>query len=652
MLVNIVRGVALISADQTMSEPKWYKKVSYRIAIVAVLVILCFLVLNFCESQMVGNTLERATHSSHRATLAYQYLHLLDQNVDASELKKVNSEIARIHDHLRATAPLAIGNSLNSYDISDAVAKWNSHNNDARSIEQFVQLVDRQTAKENRFGATASHTIHLIGAGILIIASVVIAFLLRKILLRIRELVAVANRFQKGESVETSQLIGHDEFSEVGSAFNDLIEQLKAAVERSDLEKARLKATLDATADGIIAIDSEGTIRSFNKAAEHIFAYQAEQAIGTNVSTMVPALYQKDAQYENRNLELGESILLGPEVEVSGRTEQGKEIPLSMRVSEMNYMGEPIFIATLQDIESRQQIEEQKGKLFNTIRETVNHLATASAQINGSTTEQSAAMHEQGAAVAETLATVTEIAQSSEQAVERADHVVTLAKSSEEVGNSGRESVEQSIRAMNEVRIQVESIADNILRLAERAQLIGEIISTVSDIAEQTNLLALNAAVEAARAGEHGRGFAVVASEIKSLAAESKKATVTVRRILGEIQESTNAAVLSTEHGTKSVATTGKIVTHAGDIIQKLSKILAESLNAARQISATSSQQNAGLQQLNDAMKNIDVITRQNVSAIRQVQTSSDDLHKLSLQLSKLTSDETLSEFPNEKGDE
>ncbi len=105
---------------------------------------------------------------------------------------------------------------------------------------------------------------------------------------------------------------------------------------------------------------------------------------------------------------------------------------------------------------------------------------------------------------------------------------------------------------MGTVREQTGSIAESILTLAEQAQAIGEIIATVNDIAEQTNVLSLNAAIEASRAGEQGKGFSVVAGEVKALADQSKKATAQVRQILGEIQKATNAAVMVTEQGRRA----------------------------------------------------------------------------------------------------
>ena len=172
-------------------------------------------------------------------------------------------------------------------------------------------------------------------------------------------------------------------------------------------------------------------------------------------------------------------------------------------------------------------------------------LTSASAEILASTNQQAAGAEEQAAAVAQAVTTVDEVAKTAEQSAQRPRRRRCRPRNVE-IGRAGRKAVEDSLTAKHRQGAG-RNHAENILALAEQAQAIGDIIATVNDIAEQTNLLALNAAIEASRAGEHGKGFAVVAGEVKALADQSKKATVQVRQILGEIQKATNKAVLSTE---------------------------------------------------------------------------------------------------------
>ena len=271
-----------------------------------------------------------------------------------------------------------------------------------------------------------------------------------------------------------------------------------------------------------------------------------------------------------------------------------------------------------------------------TVQEAIARLQSISSEILASTTQQARGMEEQNASVSETVTTMSELGQTIDEAAERASVVREVVKRTVEAGNSGREAVQKSVTAMDKVRQQVNSIAKNNLDLAERAQAIGEIISTVNDVTDQTNLLALNAAVEAARAGEYGKGFGVVAAEIKSLAEQSRQATQQVSQILGDIQKATNAAVLATEQGTRDADETTRVVQEAGEAITLLSHSLEESSRMAAQISASSGQQAVGIKQVCEAMGHLETVAREQVAATRQVEAAMADLQSLSHQLGDL----------------
>lgn len=245
-------------------------------------------------------------------------------------------------------------------------------------------------------------------------------------------------------------------------------------------------------------------------------------------------------------------------------------------------------------------------------------LAVVSQQVSGAS--------EQSAAVQQTVATVDELVQTAEQAVERAQAVADRAKASAQVAGEGNRAVADSDTGMRAIREQVETIAQTVVELSHRAQLIREVVRTVDSIAAETHLLALNAAVEAARAGEHGRGFAVVAGEVRNLSEQSKAATSKVSGILTEIETGTDAAVIATEEGTKSSEVGTDLIARAGATIEQLAGTISSAALAAEQIAASSRQQAAATVQISDAMRNVNTVMEQNVAAARQSEQTAREL--------------------------
>jgi methyl-accepting chemotaxis protein len=270
------------------------------------------------------------------------------------------------------------------------------------------------------------------------------------------------------------------------------------------------------------------------------------------------------------------------------------------------------------------------------IQEGINVLAAASAEILASTSQVASGATQTASAVTETTSTVEEVKQTSQLTSQKVRLVADNAQQSLQVSRQGKKSAEEAIQGMDHIREQMENIAESIVSLSEQGQAIGEIIATVNDLAEQSNLLAVNAAIEAAKAGEHGKGFAVVAHEVRSLAVQSKEATAQVRTILSDIQKATNAAVMATEQGSKVVEAGEKQSAEAGEAIRLLADSIAESADASTQIAASSHQQMVGMEQVALAMENIKEASTLSVISTRQAEQSAQNLHELGQKLKGL----------------
>jgi len=279
---------------------------------------------------------------------------------------------------------------------------------------------------------------------------------------------------------------------------------------------------------------------------------------------------------------------------------------------------------------------ENLREVTRELREGASVLASSASEIVTTTTQVASGSAETAAAVSQTTTTVEEVKQTAQMATDKARHVSESAQKTAQISQSGRKSVEESIEAMHHIQEQMESIAESIVRLSEQGQAIGEIIATVNDLAEQSNLLAVNAAVEAAKAGDQGKGFAVVAQEVKSLAGQSKQATAQVRSILGDIQKATSAAVMATEQGSKAVDSGVKLSAQVRESIAALADSIEEAARAATQIAASAQQQMVGMDQVALAMQNIKQASVQNVAGTKQSETAAQSLQDLGLKLKRL----------------
>jgi methyl-accepting chemotaxis protein len=278
------------------------------------------------------------------------------------------------------------------------------------------------------------------------------------------------------------------------------------------------------------------------------------------------------------------------------------------------------------------------GTISQAVRSRSHEIGQASSGVLAAVSQHASTANQQSAAIAEIATTVSEVRMTAEQTATKAAEVSALAQGSARAGDEGLTAVRSIVDGMGEIRTTLDTLAANILDLSEQAAQINEIIVTVSDFADQSNLLALNASIEAAKAGEQGRGFAVVAAEVRNLADQSKEATTAVRSILGEIQRATNAVVLATEAGSRSAEERSGQAEHAGEVIAELTGVVHQAAQAVQIIAVSAHEQSVGMDQIAVAMNEIRDASSSYAEGSDALQRSASDLDSVAIALRDLAS--------------
>ncbi len=295
-----------------------------------------------------------------------------------------------------------------------------------------------------------------------------------------------------------------------------------------------------------------------------------------------------------------------------------------------NAQGNPVRMSgTHRDISEQKRTEEQ-------LRKSASILAASASQIMATVQQLITSTTETAAAIAQTATTMEEVKQTASVAGEQAKEVATNSTQTSEITRSGEHAVEQAIVGLQQVHSQMESIAQSVATLSEQSKTVGSIIDAVNEIAEQSKLLAVNASIEAAKAGEQGKGFAVVAQEVRYLAQQSKQATDQVQTILQDIQKAANVAVFVTEQGTRAVEVGVTQSIEANQSIRVLSKSIADTTQSVTRIAVSSQQQIIGIDQVASAMSSVKEASTQNLLNIRSIHTAVQQLHAVGQTLQQL----------------
>ncbi|MGA9292395.1 MAG: methyl-accepting chemotaxis protein [Ignavibacteriaceae bacterium] len=309
--------------------------------------------------------------------------------------------------------------------------------------------------------------------------------------------------------------------------------------------------------------------------------------------------------------------------------------------------------------------DEYKGK-FNRYKNNINHLgeslesmilditeiikatSVSTNEISSSIEEISLGTEEQSQQALEVAGAVEEMTKTILETSRNADAATEASKQYGDIAKDGGKVVNETVDGMNKIAAVVKKSADTVHALGVSSKQIGEIIQVIDEIADQTNLLALNAAIEAARAGEQGRGFAVVADEVRKLAERTTKATKEIASMIKQIQKDTDDAVLSMEEGTSEVEKGKKLADHAGISLKQIIDGADKVVDIVTQVAAASEEQSSASEQISKSIETISSVSQQSSASLQQIASAAENLSRLTGNLESQVSKFKIKGFDNE----
>ncbi len=287
------------------------------------------------------------------------------------------------------------------------------------------------------------------------------------------------------------------------------------------------------------------------------------------------------------------------------------------------------------------QVDEMKDSIRGVIADvlcTTESVASSSSELAASAEQMASGMQIQQQQTQQVAAAVEELSHSVGEVASKSNDATCASENSQKLAEEGGEIVNRTVDEMRGIAGEVQSSADTINELGEKSAVIGNIIAVINDIADQTNLLALNAAIEAARAGEHGRGFAVVADEVRKLAERTTEATEEVSISIRGIQDETGTAVRLIESGSDRVTRGVDLASQAGQSLQQIVSGSESMQGMVRDIAAAASEQTAAAGEIARAVEGINSVTTQSSEGAAQASTAAADLAQQAERLKEMVS--------------
>lgn len=405
-----------------------------------------------------------------------------------------------------------------------------------------------------------------------------------------------------------------------------LVTQLRAAREEFAVILARLKSIVD-TDEGRRLLEAvERTSAEYRQVGDQAIALVRAQATKEVVvrffdEKMLPAREQFD-EHTRALVALEERHLAEAKQAATDAASNAVTFVLVMAAVTTLFA---IFVAVL-----------LARTLSRQIGAAVGHVQSSSAELQAAATQQASGAKEQASAMNEISTTISELGATSRQIAESAQRVAQIAEQTATAARAGEGTVDKGQESISGIRRQIDLVVSHMLDLGRKSQEIGAVLDIVSELAEQTNILAINATIEATGAGEAGKRFAVVAEEIRKLADRVANSTKGIRTQIEDVRGAVNTTVMATESGAKAVDAGARQFTEVAVAFKQIAGLVGTTTEAAREIELSTKQQATAAEQVRIAVTDVAQATQETETSSTQTLQTASQLAGLSMDLRRL----------------
>jgi len=316
---------------------------------------------------------------------------------------------------------------------------------------------------------------------------------------------------------------------------------------------------------------------------------------------------------------------------------------------ELNKLANQANSIAMGDLTSQVEFKGVLGEAFNQMRinlteiivqvkEAILQMGTACNQILATAEEQASGASEQAASVGQTTASLEELSATAGQIAESSHIQAGMAESTQENAEESAQAMAEAAKLMDRILRQTETGAEKIMSLGKKSQQIGKVLGIINEVAAETKMLSLNAAIEASKAGEAGRGFSVVASEIRKLAENVVKSTETIEEIVMEIQSAANTSVMAAEESVKIVKTGSEKLELVEKAMHEIVSMAVQTTDSAKQVSTATGQQKSASDQVVITMRELSEVARQMAGAAEDTTKAANGLSQMAGKLKQIVS--------------